>query len=231
MTNPKPQSPLSNLYSPFSILHSPSSRLGVIGGTFDPPHYGHLVLAETTRVQLGLDRVLFVVAGQPPHKPGCPITPSHHRAAMVEAAIADNPACVLSRVDLDRPGPHYTVEMLALLRGEYSEAELFFLVGGDSLAQFLTWRDPAGIVRLARLAVMPRPGHEPDLASLEQVLPGLRERLVWLDAPALDIAASDLRRRVREGLPIRYLVPPVVEAYICEHRLYEATGYSQSRQL
>ena len=215
VTNPKPHSPISNLRSPFS-------RLGVIGGTFDPPHYGHLVLAETARVQLGLDRVLFVVAGQPPHKPGCPITPSHHRAAMVEAAIADNPACVLSRVDLDRPGPHYTVEMLTLLQREYPEAELFFLVGGDSLAQFLTWRDPAGIVRLARLAVMPRPGHEPDLASLEQVLPGLRERLVWLDAPALDIAASDLRRRVREGLPIRYLVPPPVEAYIHEYRLYEA---------
>jgi nicotinate-nucleotide adenylyltransferase len=206
-------------------------KLGIIGGTFDPPHYGHLVLAETARVQLGLDRVLFVVAGQPPHKPGCPITPSHHRAAMVEVAIADNPACVLSRVDLDRPGPHYTIEMLALLRREYPEAELFFLVGGDSLAQFLTWRDPAGIVQMARLAVMQRPGNEPDLAVLEQVLPGLCERLVWLDAPALDIAASDLRRRVREGLPIRYLVPPVVEAYICEHRLYEATGYSQSRQL
>jgi nicotinate-nucleotide adenylyltransferase len=224
VTNPQPQSPISNLRSPFS-------RLGVIGGTFDPPHYGHLVLAETARVQLGLDRVLFVVAGQPPHKPDRPITPSHHRAAMVEMAIADNPACVLSRVDLDRPGPHYTVEMLALLQRECPEAELFFLVGGDSLAQFLTWRDPAGIVRMARLAVMPRPGHEPDLASLEQVLPSLRERLVWLDAPALDIAASDLRRRVREGLPIRYLVPPSVEAYICEHRLYEATGYSQSRQL
>jgi nicotinate-nucleotide adenylyltransferase len=214
-----------------TTVKSQIQRLGVIGGTFDPPHYGHLVLAETARVQLHLGRVLFVVAGQPPHKPGRPITPAHHRAAMVEAAIPDNPACVLSRVDLDRPGPHYTVEMLALLQGEYPEAELFFLVGGDSLAQFLTWRDPAGIVRMARLAVMQRPGNEPDLAVLEQVLPSLRERLVWLDAPALDIAASDLRRRVREGLPIRYLVPPPVEAYICEHRLYEATGYSQSRQL
>jgi nicotinate-nucleotide adenylyltransferase len=230
MTNPKPQSPTSNLQSPFSNLRSPFPRLGVIGGTFDPPHYGHLVLAENARVQLHLDYVLFAVAGQPPHKPGRPITPSHHRLAMVEAAIADNPACVLSRVDLDRPGPHYTVEMLALLRREYPEAELFFLVGGDSLAQFLTWRDPAGIVRLARLAVMPRPGHEPALASLEQVLPGLRERLVWLDAPALDIAASDLRRRVREGLPIRYLVPPPVEAYIHEYRLYEATENSKPRQ-
>ena len=199
-----------------------SLRFGVIGGTFDPLHYGHLVLAENGRVQLGLDRVLFVLAGQPPHKPDRPLTPAHHRVAMVEAAIADNPAFVLSRVDLDRPGPHYTVEMLVLLREENPQAELFFLIGGDSLAQFLIWRDPAGIARRAWLAVMQRSGYEPDLEALERAVPGLRERLVWLDAPYLDIAASDLRRRAREGLPLRYLVPPPVEAYIREHHLYEA---------
>ena len=200
----------------------PCLRLGVLGGTFDPPHYGHLALAEAARVQLRLDRVLFVPAGQPPHKPDRPITPAHHRVAMVEAAIADNPAFALSRVDLDRPGPHYTVEMLALLRREYPDAELFFLMGGDSLAEFPTWRDPAGIVRQARLAVMRRPGREPDLAMLERAIPHVRERLVWLDVPYLDIAASDLRRRVRERLPLRYLVPPSVEDYIREFRLYEA---------
>jgi len=201
---------------------APCLRLGVLGGTFDPPHYGHLALAETARVQLRLDRVLFVPAGHPPHKPDRPLTPARHRVAMVGAAIADNPAFALSRVDLDRAGPHYTVEMLALLRWKYPEAELFFLMGGDSLSEFFTWRDPAGIVREARLAVMQRPGREPDLAALERAVPGLRERLVWLDVPCLDIAASDLRRRVREGLPLRYLVPPPVEAYIREHRLYEA---------
>jgi len=198
-------------------------RLGVLGGTFDPPHYGHLVLAEAARVQLRLERVLFVPAGQPPHKPGRPITPAHHRVAMVEAAIADNPAFALSRVDLDRAGPHYTVEMLALLRQEYPGAELYFLMGEDSLVEFPTWRDPAGIVRQAHVAVMPRPGYEPDLAALERAVPGVRERLVWLDAPWLDITASDLRRRVREGLPLRYLVPPPVEVYIREHRPYGAT--------
>jgi nicotinate-nucleotide adenylyltransferase len=166
--------------------------------------------------------VLFVLAGQPPHKPERPIAAAPHRAAMVEAAVADNPAFALSRVDLDRPGPHYTVEMLALLRRGYAGAELFFLMGGDSLAQFLTWRDPAGIVRQARLAVMPRPGYEPDLAALERAIPGIRERLVWLDAPYLDIAASDLRRRAGRGLPLRYLVPPAVETYVREHRLYGA---------
>jgi len=218
---PRPQSKIQNPESKAMPI-SPIDRLGVIGGTFDPPHYGHLVLAETARVQLRLDRVLFVLAGQPPHKPDRPITPDHHRVAMLEVTIADNPAFMLSRVDLDRPGPHYTVDMLALLQREYPEAELFFLVGGDSLAQFLTWRDPAGIVQQARLAVMRRPGPEPDLAALERAVPELRQRLVWLDAPALDIASSDLRRRARQGLPLRYLVPPPIEAYVREHRLYEA---------
>jgi nicotinate-nucleotide adenylyltransferase len=222
MRNPKPQIP--NPKSPTSNLQPPISRLGIVGGTFDPPHCGHLVLAENGRVQLRLDRVLFVLAGQPPHKPDRPIVPAHHRAAMVEAAVADNPAFALSRVDLDRPGPHYTVDMLALLHRQYPEAELFFLMGGDSLAHFLTWRDPAGIVRQARLAVMLRPGYEPDLAALERAVPGLHERLVWLDAPYLDIAASDLRRRAGDGLPLRYLVPPAVEAYIREHRLYTVQG-------
>ena len=222
MRNSKFQTPNSKSQPPISNLHSPVSRLGLLGGTFDPPHYGHLVLAEAARVQLRLDCVLFVVAGRPPHKPARPITPDRHRLAMVEVAIADNPAFAISRVDLDRPGPHYTVETLSLLRREYPEAELFFLIGGDSLAQFLTWRDPVGILRQAQLAVMPRPGYEPDLATLEQALPDVRGRLAWLDAPFLDISASDLRRRAREGLPIRYLVPPPVEAYVRERCLYRA---------
>ena len=222
MRNSKSQIPNPKSQSPISNLQSPVSRLGLLGGTFDPPHYGHLVLAETARVQLGLDRVLFVVAGLPPHKPGRPITPDSHRLAMVETAIVGNSAFAISRVDLDRPGPHYTVETLFLLRREYPEAEPFFLIGGDSLAQFLNWRDPAGILGQARLAVMPRPGYEPDLAALERALPGMDGRLAWLDAPFLDISASDLRRRVRQGLPIRYLVPPPVEVYIREHRLYRA---------
>jgi len=197
--------------------------LGILGGTFDPPHYGHLALAENARVQLRLDRVLFVPAGRQPLKSGRAITPARHRAALVEAAIADNPAFAISRVDLDRPGPHYTVEMLALLRRERPEAEWFFLMGGDSLADFLAWRDPAGIAQQARLAVMARPGYEPDLEVLERAVPGLGRRLVWLDAPRLDISASDLRRRARAGLPLRYLVPPVVEEYVRRHRFYEET--------
>jgi len=198
-----------------------AERLGVIGGTFDPPHYGHLVLAENARVQLDLDTVLFAPAGEPPHKPDEPISPVRHRAAMVEAVVADNAAFALSPVDLDRPGPHFTVDMLAILREAYPEAALYFVMGGDSLAQFLSWRDPAGIVEQAHLAVMRRPGWEADVAELEGRLPDVRERLTWLDAPYLELSGTDLRRRVREGLPIRYLVPPSVREYVVEHALYQ----------
>jgi nicotinate-nucleotide adenylyltransferase len=194
--------------------------LGILGGTFDPPHYGHLALAENGRAQLQIARVLFVPAGQQPLKLGRGTTPAHHRAAMVEAAIADNPAFTLSRVDLDRPGPHYTTDMLTLQQKIYPGATLFFLIGSDSLAQLANWHDAAGIVQRARLAVMQRPGWEVDLAALEQAIPGIGQRLDWLDTPCFDIAASDLRRRARQGLPLRYLVPPPVAAYINKHRLY-----------
>jgi nicotinate-nucleotide adenylyltransferase len=195
-------------------------RLGVIGGTFDPPHYAHLVLAETARVQLGLDCVLFVPAGQPPHKSGRPLASAADRAALVEAAIADNPAFRLSRVDLDRPGPHFTVETLALLQAQNPTAELYLLIGGDSLAELHHWRDPAGVVRQARLAVMPRPGWHADMDALERLHPGIGARITWLDAPALDLSSTDLRRRLHAGLPVRYLVPPAVEAYLREHALH-----------
>ncbi len=197
-----------------------SRRIGVLGGTFDPPHYGHLAMAETARVQLALEKVLFVPAGQPPHKMDMVLSPARHRLAMVEAAIADNPAFAVSRADLDRPGPHYTVDLLRHLRRGYPGADLYFLMGADSLAELLTWRDPAGILEQARLAVMPRTGYEPDVEALTAALPALRERLIWLDIPFIEIAATDLRRRVRVGLPVRYLVPPAVEAYIRRERLY-----------
>jgi nicotinate-nucleotide adenylyltransferase len=195
-------------------------KLGLLGGTFDPPHYGHLVLAENALVQLQLDRVLFVPAGQPPHKPEPPITPAHHRAAMVEAAIADNPFFAMSRADLERPGPHYTVDMLALLQREFPQATLYFLIGGDSLAQLPNWWRPEAIVERALLAAMKRPGWDVDLESLGEKIVRLPERLRWIDAPYLDISGSDLRRRVREGLPLRYLIPPAVESYVRERDLY-----------
>ncbi len=196
-------------------------ELGVFGGTFDPPHYGHLALAETARVQLGLDEVLFVPAGAPPHKLDHRLSPPEVRAALVEAAIADNPAFTLCRVDLDRPGPHYTVEMLRLLRRRFPRVEQwYFLMGEDSLRDFPTWREPARILEMATLAVMPRPQMAADVEAVLARLPALRGRFLWLDVPPVYFAATDLRRRVRVGLPLRYLVPPAVEQQIAERQLY-----------
>ncbi|HOT91370.1 MAG TPA: nicotinate-nucleotide adenylyltransferase [Anaerolineae bacterium] len=197
------------------------SRFGIYGGSFDPPHYGHLALAETARVQLHLDSVLFVPAGEPPHKRDRLLSPAEDRAAMTAAAIADNPAFMLSRVDLDRPGPHYTVDMLAQLRVQYPDTDTWFLLlGEDSLHDLPTWYNPQGILEQAYLAVMPRLSKRADLAELTAILPALAEKLTWLDIPPINFSSTDLRRRVREGLPLRYLVPPAVETYIHIHGLY-----------
>ena len=198
-----------------------ASRFGILGGSFDPPHYGHLALAETARVQLGLSRVLFVPAGTPPHKRNRPMSPVEDRAAMTAAAIADNPAFALSRVDMERPGPHFSVDMLTLLHAQHPHvAEWFFLLGEDALHDLPSWYQPQGILEQATLAVMPRTGEDVDVAELVAALPPLAERLVWLDVPPIHYSATDLRRRVRAGLPLRYFVPPPVETYIHAHGLY-----------
>lgn len=196
-------------------------RFGVFGGSFDPPHYGHLALAETARVQLQLARVLFVPAGEPPHKTDVNLSPIAKRIALVQAAIADNGSFALSRVDVDRPGPHYTVDMLRLLRTEFPQVtDWFLLLGEDSLHDFLSWRAPEEILELAELAVMRRPEKPAPLAVLQERLPTLERRLTWLDVPPLHLSATELRRRVREGLPLRYLVPLPVEVLIRKHQLY-----------
>lgn len=198
---------------------APVKRIGILGGTFDPPHYGHLILAELAADSLALDRVLFVPAADPPHK-GALRSSAEHRVAMVERAIAGNPRFALSRVDLDRPGPQYSVEMVRLLQGERPEAPLAFLIGGDSLRDLPQWSRPDELIRLVRLGVMRRPGSAPDLTQLERELPGIRERVDWIDAPQIEISASALAQRVRAGLSIRYQTPDAVRAYIEEHRLY-----------
>ena len=196
------------------------TRLGILGGTFDPPHIAHLVMADQARGQLNLLRVLFVPAGQPPHKLDRTVSSVEHRVAMTQLAIAGETDFELSRVDVDRPGLHYTADTLALLRAAYPEAELYLLIGSDSLRDLATWRDPARVVAQARLAVMRRPGVEPDWQSLESSLPGIAERVDWLDAPWLDVSSTDIQRRVRERLSIRYLVAEAVEQYINEHDIY-----------
>jgi nicotinate-nucleotide adenylyltransferase len=195
-------------------------RLGILGGTFDPPHIAHLAMADQARGQLNLSRVLFVPAGQPPHKLSQVVTSVEQRVAMTQLAIAGEAGFELSRVDLDRPGPHYTADMLALMRAAYPDDELHLLIGSDSLRDLLTWRDPARVIAQARLAVMRRPEAEPDMRALESALPGIGSRVDWVDAPWLDVSAHDIRRRVRAGLSIRHLVPHSVERYIADHALY-----------
>jgi len=200
-------------------------RLGVFGGTFDPVHYGHLVAAEEVRYRLRLDKVLFVPAGMPPHKLDHDITPTRHRLAMLELAIASNPGFALSRVDIDRHGPCYTVDTLALLHEEYGPGtELFFLMGMDSLAEILTWKEPERLIRLAQIVVVGRPGFQADVDELDKVLPGAAERISIVDTPLMEVSSGDIRQRVREGAPIRYQVPEAVEAYIRAHRLYLDDG-------
>jgi nicotinate-nucleotide adenylyltransferase len=197
-------------------------RLGILGGTFDPIHHGHLVAAEEARRQLQLDQVLFVPTGIPPHKPRHPISPSFHRLRMIELATAGKPYLAISRVDVDRSGPCYTVDTLELLRAEWGpEPTFFFIEGADSLADISTWYQPQRLIALCELAVVERPGVELNLPQMETHLPGLTAHIHWVQMPRLEISSSDLRARVRVGWPISFLVPPAVEAYIQERGLYK----------
>ena len=195
-------------------------KLGILGGTFDPPHFGHLRLAEAALTQLHLDQVLFAPAGVQPLKQDHPASAPEQRARMVELAIAGQPRFTLSRADLDRPGPHYTVDLVAIIQQQYPAAALWFIMGEDSLGDLLRWRDPARVIQLARLAVLRRPGYDPVWADLDRALPDLRAQIDWIDHAELAISATDIRRRVRHGLPIAALVPKRVLAYLVAQRLY-----------
>jgi len=196
-------------------------KIGILGGTFDPPHIGHLILAEEAWARLKLDCVYFVPAGDPPHKRGKPLSPAYHRRRMVELAIADNPHFLLSTVDLDRPGPHYTIDMVRLLRDAHPPGtELYFLMGLDSLADLPNWHQADRLLANCRLVALNRYGYKVDWEKLEAALPGVRERVIQLPMPELEIASHVIQQRVREGLPIRYQVLTAVEAYIHEHGLY-----------
>lgn len=195
-------------------------RVGVFGGTFDPIHYGHLVAAEEARSILKLDKVLIVPAGQPPHKTALPITPPEHRVAMVQLAIASNPAFVMSRVDLDRPGPHYSVDMVTRLRRELGPGDMYLIVGMDSLMDLPGWHEAERLMGLCYIVGVNRPGYTYDLAPLEKSVPGISAHIQVLEAPQLEIASHELQERVRRGLPIKYQVPDAVEEYIHQHKLY-----------
>ena len=195
--------------------------IGVLGGTFDPPHIGHLTLAEFGRRNLDLHRVLWVVTAVPPHKPVEPITPIEYRTAMVQAAIVDIPYFEFSRVDIDRPGPHFAVDTLRWLVKRHQGDNLIYLMGADSLNDLSRWHDPEGFLEsCTKLGVMERPGVVVDMHALEVDLPGISKKVHLFDAPLVECSASDIRRRVSEGEPFRHLVPTEVAEIIVNKGLY-----------
>ncbi len=198
-----------------------SLRLGVFGGTFDPIHYGHLVAAQEVLSELKLDRVLFVPAGWPPHKPLRHLSSIQQRVEMVELAISSNSHFALSRIDIERPGPSYTVETLDLLHRQMGPGtELYFIMGLDSLADLPTWHAPERIIQLAYLVVVDRPRYDVDMDLLRQTLPDIEARLISLHIPGMNISSTDIQRRVRENKPIKYQVPEAIEEYIYSNGLY-----------
>ncbi|HEX78009.1 MAG TPA: nicotinate-nucleotide adenylyltransferase [Dehalococcoidia bacterium] len=196
-------------------------QIGVLGGTFDPVHYGHLAIAEEARVQLGLDEVLFVPADKPYFKLDWKITPARHRLAMLRLAIQDNPYFKVSTIETDRPGVSYTVDTLQELRHQYGgEVEIYFILGWDAVDDFPNWHEPGRIVELAHLVAAARPGYHPDFSGLEAAIPQAAGQIIPLELPVLGVSSTEIRRRVRQGQSIRYLVPEAVERYIKEKRLY-----------
>jgi nicotinate-nucleotide adenylyltransferase len=191
-------------------------RIGLMGGTFDPIHNGHLVAADEVRFAFELDRVLFVPAGDPWQKSSAHVTPSSQRLEMTEIAIADNDAFGISTVDIDRGGPTYTIDTLRDVAAQQPESELFFITGADAMLEILTWKEPELVLSLATFVAVTRPGY--DLARVTSL--GLPEEVAVLEIPALAISSTDIRARAAAGRPIRYLVPDAVAGYIHGEALY-----------
>jgi nicotinate-nucleotide adenylyltransferase len=195
--------------------------IGIFGGTFDPPHLGHLILAAEAQAQLGLDRLLWVLTPDPPHKQGRSIALLEHRLAMIKIALADAPGFELSGVDMDRPGPQYAVDTVKIIAAQNPGAGLVYLMGGDSLRDLPLWHRPADFVDACQfIGAMRRPGDAIDLPGLENQFPGLSAKVRIVDAPLIDIAAHAIRARVANGRPFRYFLPEGVYRYIVDHKLY-----------
>ncbi len=194
-----------------------SRRVGVMGGTFDPIHHGHLVAASEVQAWFGLDEVVFVPTGQPWQKVDRRVSTGEHRYLMTVIATASNPRFSVSRVDIDRAGPTYTIDTLRDLRARRPEDELFFITGADALAQILTWKDADELFALAHFIGVTRPGHTLSGDGLPA------DRVSLLEVPAMAISSTDCRARVSRGEPVWYLVPDGVVQYVAKHRLYPVT--------
>ena len=195
-------------------------RVGMMGGTFDPIHVGHLAIADDVREALDLERILFVPAGTPPHKPAGAVTSVQHRLAMVEAAIADNDAFELSRVEVDRPGPSYTVDTVEALA---ETLDVTVILSAETFHELPSWHEPDRLFAAAHVAVVPREGYAaPDPAWLAQAFPGREDRVRYVEAPHLGVSSTGIRARICARRTIRYLVPVAVASYIDAHGLYRS---------
>ncbi len=204
-------------------------RLGLLGGTFDPVHVGHLIIAQEALARLELDEVWFVPTGRPWMKEGSAVSASHHRVAMLRLAVECNPSFKVSTVEVDRPGLSYTLDTLtALLDGEARGASLFFILGMDSVETLHRWKEPARLFDLCTIVAVSRPGHaEFDRASLDGIRAGAAEQVVFLEGPDIGISGAEIRRRVQQGLPVTYWIPPPVADYIRENGLYQEAESEQ----
>jgi len=197
-------------------------RVGIFGGSFNPLHQGHLIVAEFAVESIGLDRILFTPVVDPPHKDGSDLRPIEHRCEMIAMAIEDNDHFELSMVDAERPGPHYSVDTVQIIGEQYPDSELYFVMGGDSLRSFPSWHKPEEIVQYCCLAVMRRPSSRPVQPDMhDDVLPGLSKRVAMIEAPPIGISATRIREQLFAGRSVRYLVPDNVLHYIRNHKLYQ----------
>lgn len=205
---------------PFPLPERP--RLGVLGGTFDPIHIGHLLLAQEAAKLMGLDRVYFVPAGQPPHKSDQPISTASHRVVMARLATSSNPLFGVSELDTDDESPSFTVELMQRLQARLPlRADIYFLMGLDSLHDLPTWHNPEWLLENCNLVAMYRPDVRIDWKALQDALPNVREKVKVLEMPGLDVSGLNVRARFMDGQPVRYLLTPEVIAYIRTHELYQ----------
>jgi len=201
---------------------SDAKRIGIFGGTFDPPHLGHLILASEAVYQLRLDRLLFILTADPPHKQHSRVTTLEERLILLQAVVDHDPIFELSRIEIDRPGPHYSVDTVRLLQVAHPEDAIIYLMGGDSLRTLPDWRRGQEFVDTCQtIGVMRRPGENVKLTELEQELPGLSAKLQFIDAPLLEIASREIRARISQGGAYRYYLYPSVYEIINEHGLYQ----------
>jgi nicotinate-nucleotide adenylyltransferase len=197
-------------------------KLGLFGGTFDPPHIGHFILASECCHQLALDQVQWILTPSPPHKPERDITPVKIRERMLHLILDENPQFVLSRVEMDRPAPYFAADTVEIMRENHPGDGLLYLIGEDSLRDLPLWERPQQLIeRVDGLGVYARPGVHPDLGEIKDQIVGLSEKLIEITGPLIQISSSEIRRRIREERPYRYFVPQLVYSFIEEHNLYE----------